>query len=94
VRADAEKTLADFRAGAAELAAVRADLLARAEHAEREADAYRNERPRCVRAPAPATVTAARAPRRGQRTGQAALWQRTGSLRGLGENGEGQDGTV
>ena len=44
VRADADKTLASFRAEAAgELAAVRADLRARAERAEAQADAYRAE---------------------------------------------------
>jgi hypothetical protein len=44
VRADAEKMLAGFRAeAAAELAAVRADLRARAERAENQADAYRAE---------------------------------------------------
>ena len=44
VRADAEKMLAGFRAeAAAELAAVRADLRARAERAEQQADAYRAE---------------------------------------------------
>ena len=42
--ANAEKMLADYRAeAAAELAAVRADLRARAERAEAEADAYRAE---------------------------------------------------
>src|SRR5205814_1065088 len=44
VRDDAGETLAGFRAeAAAELAAVRADLRARAERAEHQADAYRAE---------------------------------------------------
>jgi hypothetical protein len=44
VRAASDKILADFRADAArERDELRADLRARAEHAERQADAYRDE---------------------------------------------------
>ena len=76
VRADAEKTLAGFRAeAAAELAAVRADLRGRAERAEREADACRAELAELRGSIShgtvtPAAVTAAGTPRRGQHATQ------------------------
>jgi len=84
-RGDAERMLAQFRAEAAcERDELRADVRARAERAEREADAYRAE-PAQVRAGAghdadaktarAGHIPAVRAPTRGEAaTGRFALW--------------------
>ena len=77
VHANAEKMLTDYRAETtAELAAVRADLRARAERAEAEADAYRAELAQ-LRAGAsavnePPSTGGPASTRHGHRTGQAA----------------------
>jgi colicin import membrane protein len=67
VRADADKMLTGFRADAARgRDELRADLRARAEHAERQADAYRDELAELRAQPGhdATTITATRTPRR------------------------------
>ena len=67
VRADADKMLTGFRADAArDRDELRVDLRARAEHAERQADAYRDElaRLRAGTSHDADTITASRTPRR------------------------------
>jgi hypothetical protein len=67
VRADADKMLTGFRADAAhDRDELRADLRARAEHAERQADAYRDELAQLHTATSHDTdsITASRTPRR------------------------------
>jgi hypothetical protein len=67
VRADADKMLAGFRADAArDRDELRADLRARAEHAERQVDAYRGElaQLRAAASHDAGTTAAARTPRR------------------------------
>ena len=72
VRDDADKTIAGFRAeAAAELAAVRADLRARAERAETQADTYRAELDQLrARADLGDGAADSKTPRRGSRPAQ------------------------
>jgi len=72
VRDDANKTITGLRAEAAgELAAVRADLRARAERAETQADAYRAELDQLrTRTGLGDGATASKTPRRGSRPAQ------------------------
>ncbi len=71
VRADADKMLASFRDDAArDRDEMRADLRARAERAERQADAYRDELAQLRAGTSDDGVAGGKAPRRSRQVGQ------------------------